>query len=226
VIFLPYRAIIFDLDGTLLDTLEDLGLSVNAVLKEHGYPAHPLQAYRYFIGDGVEALVKRALPPAAADKPGQAQLNELVEAAREEYRRRWADHTRVYPEVPELLDFLEERKIPKAIFSNKPHEFTVLTVQQLLGPWHFEMVQGAVPGLPRKPDPAGVLAVARKLEVEPRQVVYLGDSRIDMEAAAAAGMYPVGALWGFRDAAELREGGAKMLAQSPLQLTKLFAAAT
>ena len=100
-----YRAIIFDLDGTLLDTLEDLGLSVNFVLKEHGHPAHPLQAYRYFIGDGIEALVKRALPLAEAEKMGQEQLNKLVEAAREEYRRRWADHTRVYPEVPALLDF-------------------------------------------------------------------------------------------------------------------------
>lgn len=221
-----YRAIVFDLDGTLLDTLEDLGLSVNAVLKEHGYPEHSLQAYRYFIGDGIEALVKRALPPTEAEKLGREQLHGLVEAAREEYRRRWADHTRVYPEIPELLDFLEERKIPKAIFSNKPHEFTVLTVQQLLGSWHFAEVQGAAAGLPRKPDPAGLLAIARELGVEPRQVVYLGDSRVDMQAATAAGMYPVGALWGFRDAAELKDGGAKMLARSPLQLTKLFMVAT
>jgi phosphoglycolate phosphatase len=216
------QAIIFDLDGTLLNTLEDLSLSVNTVLMRHGYPEHPVEAYRYFIGDGIEILVRRALPPAEVEKTGTAAFSAVVEAVREEYRRRWADHTYVYPGVPELLEFLERQRVPMAIFSNKPHEFTVMTVERLLSRWFFEVVQGALPAVPRKPDPAGVLEIARKARVEPRATVYLGDSKSDMQAAVSAGMYPVGALWGFRDAVELLAGGARMLVESPLELMKLF----
>jgi phosphoglycolate phosphatase len=217
-----YEAIIFDLDGTLLDTLKDLALSVNAVLKRFGYPEHPVQTYRYMIGDGIEILACRALPSAEAEKIGEEKLTKLVEAVRGEYRRRWADHTYAYPGVSELLDFLERQGIPKAIFSNKPHEFTVMTVGRLLTRWHFEVVQGGLPDVPRKPDPAGVLDIARRIGVKPGATVYLGDSKGDMQAAVAAGVYPVGALWGFRDAAELLAGGARMLAESPLELVTIF----
>lgn len=149
-------------------------------------------------------------------------MAELFDAVRDEYRRRWADHTYAYPGVAELLDFLERQGIPGAIFSNKPHEFTVMTVARMLVRWRFEVVQGSLPELPRKPDPTGVSDIARRIGVEPKETVYLGDSKSDMQAAAAAGTYPVGTLWGFRDASELLAGGARMLAENPLEMMTLF----
>lgn len=214
-----FQAIIFDLDGTLLDTLEDLALSVNAVLKRRRFPVHPVEAYRVFVGDGIEMLVKRALPGDGFDA---GTTGGVLKAVQEEYRRRWADHTRPYPGVPALLTTLENKGIPKAIFSNKPHEFTVLTVEKLLGRWRFAAVEGARPGVPYKPDPAGVLAIAAHLNLQPREIVYLGDSSTDMLTAVAAGMYPVGAAWGFRGAAELAAAGAKQIARHPEEVAALF----
>ncbi|MFO7952576.1 MAG: HAD family hydrolase [Bacillota bacterium] len=214
-----YNAVIFDLDGTLLDTLEDLALSVNTVLKRKGFDAYPVDDYRYFVGEGIEMLVKKAFP---VDNITEKEFNGLVIAVKEEYSRRWADHTKPYPGIPELLDFLEEKKVPKAIFSNKPHEFAMITVETLLPRWKFTDVCGLQPGIPRKPEPLGALQIVEKMQLQPNQIVYLGDTVTDMHTAVSAGFYPVGALWGFRSREELIEGGAKMLAESPLELTNLF----
>ncbi len=216
---MQFRAILFDLDGTLLDTLEDLALSVNAVLKRFGHPEHPLDSYRYFVGDGIEMLLRRSLPEGAIT---EKYVGKLVQAVQEEYRNRWMDHTRPYPGIPELLTRLEDKVIPKVILSNKPHEFTVLTVEALLPSWRFAAVVGSKPGLPRKPDPAGALAIAQDLKIHPREFVYLGDTATDMQTAIAAGMYPVGALWGFRPAKELTDSGAKKLVQSPPEVISFF----
>ncbi len=214
-----FEAIIFDLDGTLLDTLKDLALSVNTVLRKHGQKEHPVDAYRYFVGDGIEALVKRAFAQEFVEKD---EFEARVEAVKEEYGKRWADHTAPYSGVPELLDYLEERQIHKAIFSNKLHEFAVLTVEKLLPDWTFSSIIGIKPGIPRKPDPHGALLIAENIRVEPDRTVYLGDTATDMQTAAAGGFYPVGALWGFRPAEELLESGAEMLAESPLDVAELF----
>lgn len=219
-----FKAIICDLDGTLLDTLQDLTLSVNAVLERHGFPRHTADAYRLFIGDGIEMLLRRALP-AGREVEGAcmaAPVEEMVEAFREEYRRRWADHTLPYPGIAELLDHLQEREIPKAILSNKPHEATVKMVERLLPSWDFAAVWGARKGVANKPDPASALDLARKIRVKPEEVVFLGDSAVDMKTAAAAGMFPAGALWGFRDAAELSAAGAALLAAKPGEIIPLF----
>jgi len=152
---MPYRVVIFDLDGTLLDTLEDLADSMNAVLEQQGYPIHPPSAYRYFVGDGVDMLVRRSLPEGEWNAD---QISRYVDAMEEEYGRRWDAKTRPYPGIPELLDTLEERSFPKAIFSNKPDGFTQLTVEKLLDAWNFHPVRGALPDVPRKPDPTGALA--------------------------------------------------------------------
>ena len=213
------KATIFDLDGTLLDTLKDLALSVNTVLRQQGFDEHPVKDYRYFVGEGIEMLVKKAFPEEGIS---EEKFNNLVQAVKEEYSRRWADHTRPYPGVPELLDFLETRNIPKAIFSNKPHEFTTITVDVLLPGWNFSAVCGIEQGTPRKPDPSGALQIAREMGLKPAEIVYLGDTITDMHTAVAGGFYPVGALWGFRPKEELLEGGALMLAENPLDLTDLF----
>ena len=214
-----FHAVLFDLDGTLLDTLEDLADSGNAALRAQGFPEHPLAAYRYFIGDGVEELVRRALPPQRLEAATVAHSTELM---RREYSARWADKTRPFPGVPELLDALAARGLPMAVLSNKPDEFTRLCVQRLLPRWRFEVVLGADAGLPKKPDPAGARQIAARLNLSSDRIVYLGDTNTDMQTAVAAGMYAVGVLWGFRTASELTASGAQVLLEKPTELLGLL----
>lgn len=217
---MSYHAVLFDLDGTLLDTLDDLADASNSALGQLGFPAHPSEAYKYFIGDGVETLVRRALPADRVEPPLVSRCTELV---REAYAERWAVKTRPYPGVPELLDKLSDLRIPMAVLSNKPDHFTRLCVERLLPRWAFAAVVGAQPNLARKPDPAGALAIAAQLAVAPREILYLGDTNTDMQTAVAADMFPVGALWGFRTADELRASGAQMLLERPLDLLPILA---
>jgi len=214
-----YEAILFDLDGTLLDTLEDLGNSMNCVLEQNGFPRHPLEAYKYFVGDGVENLVLRAIPEGKRD---QQTLTDCVAAMREEYGRRWMEKTRPYPGIPQLLDTLTERNIKMAIFSNKQDEFTQVTVQKFLSKWPFETVAGARPSVPKKPDPSVPLKIAHKMGVAPAAFLYVGDTNTDMQTAKAAGMHAVGALWGFREADELLSSGAMVLVKEPSDILQLL----
>ncbi|MBM4444165.1 MAG: HAD family hydrolase [Chloroflexi bacterium] len=217
-----YRAVLFDLDGTLLDTVQDLADSVNAVLRRHGFPEHDVQAYKYFVGDGVEELARRALPE---DQRREPLMAGCVAAIREEYSQRWANNTRPYDGIPELLDALSAAGIPMAILSNKPDDSTRATVSRLLAGWRFHPVVGASASVPMKPDPGGALAIARSLSLPPEAFIYLGDTATDMKTARAAGMYAVGALWGFRTAAELAQSGAQTIIERPGQLLELLRAA-
>ena len=216
---MPYKAVIFDLDGTLLNTLEDIGDSVNRVLEQRGLPGHELDAYRYFVGDGVGMLITRALPEAMRT---EEVIRGCIEAFWAEYDQSWKINTRPYEGVPEMLDAIEARGLKMAILSNKPHEFTTRCVSELLPGRAFDPVLGQREGIPRKPDPAGALEVAGCLDVSPQDFLYLGDTSVDMRTAVAAGMYPVGALWGFRPAAELREGGARALIERPQDILNLL----
>lgn len=214
-----HKAVIFDLDGTLLDSLEDLADSTNAALAAMGLPQHPPEAYKLFVGDGLEILVRRVMGPCAEDA---AAVARGIELAQREYACRWAEKSRPYPGIPELLDGLAARRIPMAVFSNKLDEFTRLCVARMFSAWHFAAVQGATPGHPKKPEPAGALAIAARLGVAPAEFLYLGDTNTDMRTAVAAGMYPVGALWGFRTAEELLETGAAALAKTPLEVLAML----
>jgi phosphoglycolate phosphatase len=216
---MTFKAILFDLDGTLLDTLDDLADSTNLALREQGFAEHPVEAYKYFIGNGVENLVRRALPEEHRDAATYARC---VARMRQEYAERWAAKTRPYAGIPELLDALAARGVPMGVFSNKPDEFTRLCVSRLLPRWPFQAVLGATARLPKKPDPAGALEIAARLQVPPAEFVYLGDTNTDMQTAIAAGMYPVGALWGFRTAEELTTSGARVLLDRPLELLDVF----
>lgn len=210
-----YRAVLFDLDGTLLDTLEDLANSMNAVLSRNGLATHNLAAYKRMVGDGVRMLVTRALPEA---RRGDETVTTLVAEMREEYGRRQLQNTRPYPGVPELLNALASRHIPMAILSNKPHTATLAVVAALLSAWRFDAVQGESPETPRKPDPMGAIRIASSLGIPPEQFLYLGDTDTDMKTANGAGMLAVGALWGFREGEELLAHGASRLIDTPLQL--------
>ncbi len=217
---MKFSGVIFDMDGTLLDTLEDLAGSMNNVLKSFGYPGHPVVAYRYFLGEGMEMLVRRALPTGVSDKT--AAIGDLISAMQEEYKRRWRKSSKPYPGIPGLLDFLELHDVPKAILSNKPHDFTVEMAEVLLPRRSFCDIRGESPVTLRKPNPAAALDIAAKIGVPPGDILYLGDSGIDMQTAVGAGMYPVGALWGFRAAEELKANGAKALVRRPGEVISLL----
>ena len=211
------KAVIFDLDGTLLDSLGDIADAMNHVLERHGYPTHPRSRYRFFVGEGIDQLVRRALP-AGVDG---ATLERITAQTRAEYARRATRTTRPYPGIPELLDAITTRGVPMAILTNKPHEPAVAMVRELLGRWPFSAILGARDGLPKKPDPTGALRVAEALGVPPRACLYLGDTGTDMRTARAAGMLPVGVLWGFRPREELEEAGARVLIARPEELLPL-----
>lgn len=215
----PARALIFDLDGTLLDTLADLADSGNAALAALGLAEHPEDAYRLFVGLGVEELVRRMLPEDRRDPATMRQAGALLVA---EYKRRWKVKTRPYPGIPELLEALRQRGLPVCVLSNKPQDYTDLTVNEFFPGWPFAQVRGARPEVPNKPHPAGALALAGELGLAPGAVVFVGDSATDMKTARGAGMLPVGVLWGFRDEAELRQNGARRLLARPADLLDLL----
>lgn len=215
---MSHRAVLFDLDGTLLDTLEDLADSMNAVLARRDHPEHGLDEYRYFVGAGVEVLVERALPP---DRRDEETIAAGVAEMREEYGRRWNVKTRPYAGVPEMLAGLADHGLPVAVLSNKPDDSTVAMVRHYFPDFPFAEIRGARDGVPKKPDPAAALDIVNELGVAPARVLYVGDTDIDMRTAVAAGMDPAGALWGFRDEAELRENGAAHLVARPLDLLAL-----
>jgi phosphoglycolate phosphatase len=217
---MSWHAVLFDLDGTLLDTLEDLGDSMNAVLAARGYPTHPIPSYSTFVGDGVRTLVHRALPAAA--RVSEATVDELVPLMRAEYSARWKSKTRPYDGVPELLDGLAARGVRMAVLSNKPHPATVEVVAHFFSQWTFDATLGARPGVPIKPDAGAALEVSRLLAIPPEDFLYVGDTNTDMQTASAAGMFAAGALWGFRTADELRSSGAQVLLADPRDILSLL----
>jgi phosphoglycolate phosphatase len=211
-----FRAVIFDLDGTLLDTIGDLARSMNIVLGRFGFPEHNVETYKTYVGDGMEMLVRRSMPePFREDAALRARC---VDAMREEYDRRHKETTKPYEGIPELLDGLVARQLRMAVLSNKPDAPTRLLVAELLPHWRFEAVFGESPATPRKPNPTGALSIAKSLQIPSNEFLYVGDTDIDMHTAAAAGMYAVGVLWGFRKADELLAGGAQALIQKPAEL--------
>ena len=208
-----FRAVLFDLDGTLLDTLADIAHAANSVLDGLGLPTHPEEAYRQFIGEGIAVLFRRALGDGE-----EGQVDRCVAAFREEYGRTWNVRTRPYEGIPELLDALTGQRVALTLLSNKPDAFTQLCAGHYLARWPFRVVLGAREGVPRKPDPAAAGEIAGRLGLEPSAFVYLGDSAVDMQTARRAGMYPVGASWGFRPVTELLDGGAEVIVDQPLEL--------
>ena len=215
---MKFKAVIFDLDGTLLNTLEDISISANNFLERHGFPSHAIDRYRYFVGDGMRLLVKRILPE---NSFSDEELDLYVDEYCREYARSWNVSSRPYPGIPEMLDELRKRDLKLAVFSNKPHDFTLMCVDELLG-GSFDMVQGLSRDVPPKPDPSGAFRIAESIGVPPGQIVFLGDTAVDMKTSLACGMFPAGALWGFRTEEELRGAGAKLLLKRPMEFLDLI----
>ena len=214
-----YKAVIFDLDGTLLDTIDDIAGAMNRVLEDRAFEPYGIEAYKGLVGDGIEEMVRRALAPRDL---GQEEIAGIVRDYRREYECCWRAHSRPYPGVPELLGELARRGVKTAVLSNKSHPFTEAMTLELLAPFRFDIIRGAMPGVPLKPDPEPALTIAAEVGVEPAEVIFLGDTKVDMKTAVAAGMLPVGALWGFRSAEELKANGAVALIASPVELLAYF----
>lgn len=214
-----FRAILFDLDGTLLDTLEDIGNSMNRVLAKNGFPGHGMDTYRYLVGEGVAMLVTRALPEGQRNDD---TIRTCIRFYREDYAQNWNVRTKPYDGVPEMLDTLTARGLKMAVLSNKPDDFTKQCVSEYLPKWKFDVVFGQRNSIPQKPDPSGAKEVASHLNILPEKFLYLGDTSVDMKTAVAAGMFPVGALWGFRSADELLANGAQALIEKPREIVNLL----
>lgn len=205
-----YQAVIFDFDGTLAYTLEDLADSMNTALGEFGFPRYPLEPYNYFVGRGMLNLARSAAP----EGTDQATLEKIRDRMNELYDRNWANKTRPYPGIPELLAELRKRDLRLAVFSNKPDAFTQVMAKHFF-PGDFDYIAGAKDDVPIKPDPTGALAIAKHLGVPAEAFIYLGDTNTDMRTGLAAGMFTVGVTWGFRPVTELREAGAQAIIDRP-----------
>jgi phosphoglycolate phosphatase len=210
-----FKAVLFDLDGTLLYTLKDVADAMNKALVHFGYLPHPVDAYKYFIGDSNETAIRRALPESAHDPE---LIRKITTYSEELYDKCWGDNTYPYEGIPELLTELQRRGLTLVILSNKNDRFTKAMVKKILPAWPFEIVQGAIPEAPLKPDPTLALRIAKKLRIPPEQFLYLGDTNTDMQTAVSAGMFPIGCVWGYRTADELLESGAKLLIDNPLDV--------
>lgn len=189
------KALIFDLDGTLVESLPGIAASLNRALALHGLPRHHHAAVRGFIGDGAKMLVTRALAPGEA----AIHLESVLRSFAEDYAASWSHGTHAYPGIQELLADLKSRDIPLAVLSNKPHAFTVEIVESLFPANTFASILGNREGLPHKPDPAGALEIAASLGVDPQRCILIGDSTMDLDTARSAGMEAVAVSWGYHD---------------------------
>ena len=219
MVTLKYDAVIFDLDGTLVDTLEDLADAMNRVLSCERAPVLSYATYKLLIGKGIRDLVGQALPPGRRTDETIDRCFALMIA---DYAEHCLVKTRRYDGVAELVSGLRAAGVRLAVLSNKSDELTRRIVESLFDPGDFEVVMGAQPGRPLKPDPAVALLISDRLGVAPGRTVFLGDSGIDMLTAAAAGMIAIGAAWGFRTKGELVECGARAVLDHPPGLLELL----
>jgi phosphoglycolate phosphatase len=216
---MKYKGIIFDLDGTLADTLDDIAGSMNQVLVRHNYPIHPVNDYKLLVGRGLENLVKQALPVnARGDGNIAACLAEMVD----DYSTNCIVKTQLYHGISDMFNELIRLNMKVSVFSNKDEALTIKIVRHLLPAVPFIIVAGARSDVPKKPDPSGALYVCREMNLVPQEIVYVGDSDVDMITACRAGMYAVGVTWGFRDREELQKNGAHMIIDHPDELIKLL----
>lgn len=215
-----YRGVIFDLDGTLLDTVADIADSANRVLAEYGFPGHDYAAYKTFVGRGFMDLLHRCFPAGTPEE----QFPAILERMLYQYGEHYLNHTAPYPGIPELLKKLQHAGIALAVNSNKRDLYTKKLIATLLPGIEFVEVLGEGNGFPRKPEPDGALHIAGLMNLSPQQILYVGDSGTDMDTGKNAGMDTVGCLWGFRGEKELKEHDAMYLAASAGDIAQLFLA--
>lgn len=210
------KAVLFDLDGTLLDSVADIAKANNSVLKKHGLPLHSLNDYVGFIGNGARRLVQLALPVELAEK--EEAVDAFLEEYKVAYKANIVDESTLFEGISELLEWLNEEKIPIAINTNKPHDQTMLIASKLLKPFHFDIILGQMDEYPKKPAPAGALHIASKLELDPAEILFVGDSAVDVKTAQNAGMQLLGVSWGYSKENELTTAGCTSVVNSASEL--------
>ena len=212
------KGIIFDLDGTLIDSLADIATAANAVLEQFGFAVHPIQDYRIFVGDGVNVLMERTVP-------GQELTDEFkmkfLQAWKKEYSKQWNVQTRPYNGILDLINELKKGGYRLGVLSNKPQEFTQACVAEFFESDLIKPVWGLCEDRPKKPDPKGALEMASKWGLAPEEILYVGDTSTDMQTAVNAGMWPLGVSWGFRSKQELLAHGARSIIDHPMDLMKI-----
>jgi phosphoglycolate phosphatase len=208
------KLIIFDLDGTLIDSLADIADAANNVLTDHSLPPFPKERYRYFVGNGLQKLIGRIVPPGTSD----TLRKELAEDFKRDYLKRWNKVTRPYPGILPMLQALAARKIGLALLSNKPQGFTTRCVEEFFPPNYFSHAYGQDVGIPLKPDPAGARKLAQECDCSVTECLFVGDTAVDIETGKNAGMISMGVTWGFRERTELLQAGADIIIDNPEEL--------
>ena len=211
------KTVIFDLDGTLLDSIEDIASSMNKVLESLQLPTHKIEDYKYFVGGGVDILVENAL-----SNQSKEIKDEVTKRFKIEYDGKLHSKTLPYDGIYELLDELKKLDINLAVLSNKPHEFTVSYVNHFFKNYNFKEIHGQKKDVPKKPDPKAALDIVKCLDSSCENTYFIGDTKIDMQTAKSANMTAIGVLWGFRDEKELRDFGADFIVSNPLEILKII----
>ena len=211
------KTVIFDLDGTLLDSIEDIASSMNKVLESLQLPIHKIEDYKYFVGGGVDILVENAL-----NNHSKEIKDEVTKRFKVEYDGKLHSKTLPYDGIYELLDELKKLDINLAVLSNKPHEFTVSYVNHFFKNYNFKEIHGQKKDVPKKPDPKAALDIVKCLDSSCENTYFIGDTKIDMQTAKSANMTAIGVLWGFRDEKELRDFGADFIVSNPLEILKII----
>ena len=210
------KAVIFDLDGTLLDTLEDIAISCNFVLEHYNKSPLPIEDYNLIVGQGASQLFRDLLP----ELPEEKQV-EALGVFEKHYAKQFSINTKMYENISKVLTFFQVRGIKMAVLSNKPNSFTKKCVMKYLRDWKFDAVYGIRDGIERKPSEAGVIEILKELHVDASEAIFIGDTKVDMITAKNANMTSVGVLWGFREKKELLEHGAKFIVKEPTEIIKL-----
>ncbi len=212
------KAVLFDLDGTLVDSLTDLADGVNHAIAQRGFATHPVEAFKYFVGDGIPKMIERALPENCRDA---ATVDKIKKDFLEYYSQHYADNTYAYNGMPELVNTLKKQGYIIAVVTNKQQDMADEVVKSLYGNV-FDLIFGKREGIPAKPDPTAALMAMKQLGVKPEECVFIGDSGMDVATAVNSGAVPVGELWGFRDREELLKNGAKYIIEKPQQLLDII----
>jgi phosphoglycolate phosphatase len=212
------EAIIFDLDGTLLNTIDDIARCANAVLEDWGCPVHSVQTYMELVGDGITNLARKVLPPS---RRTTTEIEAFVNDYRLAYEGRWNETSTPYQGIPEMLAELTKRGIPLAVLSNKRDDFTQVCVSHFFPSISFQEIRGERRGVPIKPHPQAALEIAASMGVNPARCLFVGDSEIDCKTGLDAGMTSVAVLWGFRPRAVLAEAGATIFLSRPSDLLEV-----
>lgn len=214
---MKFKAVFFDLDGTLVNSLEDLAASTNYVLSRHGYPTHNVESFKYFAGDGIAKMLERAMPP---EKVTPEALEKVKSDFMAYYAHHYADNTSAYDGLKDLVACFKKSGLKLAVVTNKAQEMAEKVVTKVYGN-SFDYILGMREGIPAKPDPTGVLLAMKELKVAPSECAFVGDTGMDVAAGVNSKAYPIGVLWGFRDKKELAEFGAKEFAENADQLKSI-----